>query len=151
MEFPIRKHPRLKNYDYATPNYYFVTICTHQKKCIFWNRDKVNRFGQIAEEKLLQIPNHYSNIAVDKYVIMPNHMHAILVLENSTNSLPKAIGQYKASVTRKIRKIDPKIIVWQTSFHDHIIRNECGYQKIWNYIDTNPAKWKEDCFYSSQE
>ena len=22
-------------YDYATPNYYFVTICTHEKQCIF--------------------------------------------------------------------------------------------------------------------
>jgi len=26
--FPSRKHPRLKSYDYSTPNYYFITICT---------------------------------------------------------------------------------------------------------------------------
>ena len=27
--FPVRKSPRLKNYDYSTPNYYFITICCH--------------------------------------------------------------------------------------------------------------------------
>ncbi|WP_180270772.1 transposase [Sporanaerobium hydrogeniformans] len=38
--------------------------------------------------------------------------------------------------------------IWQRSFHDHIIRNEQAYQKIWEYIDTNPLKWELDCFYT---
>ncbi len=37
--------------------------------------------------------------------------------------------------------------VWQKSFHDHIIRNESDYLKIWEYIDTNPSKWEEDIYY----
>lgn len=28
-----------------------------------------------------------------------------------------------------------------------LISKAMGYLKIWNYIDTNPAKWTEDCFY----
>ena len=40
-----------------------------------------------------------------------------------------------------------KVKVWQKSFHDHIIRDEQDYLKIANYIETNPAKWSEDCFY----
>jgi len=32
-------------------------------------------------------------------------------------------------------------------FHDHIIRDEREYQKIWQYIDENPMKWEEDCYY----
>ena len=40
--------------------------------------------------------------------------------------------------------------VFQRSFHDHIIRNERDYQKIWEYIETNPLRWKEDCFYPGQ-
>ena len=36
------------------------------------------------------------------------------------------------------------IHIFQRSFYDHIIRNEDDYQKIWNYIEVNPAKWKED-------
>lgn len=37
--------------------------------------------------------------------------------------------------------------LFQQSFHDHIIRSEKDYQKIWEYIDTNPIKWELDCFY----
>ena len=37
--------------------------------------------------------------------------------------------------------------VWQTRFHDHVIRNEKSYLKIWNYIDTNPLQWEKDIFY----
>lgn len=31
---PQRKHPRLKNYDYSTVGFYFVTVCTQGKKPI---------------------------------------------------------------------------------------------------------------------
>ena len=34
MNFPERKPTRLKNYDYSTPNAYFLTICTKDRKCI---------------------------------------------------------------------------------------------------------------------
>lgn len=37
--------------------------------------------------------------------------------------------------------------IWQTSYHDHIIRNDANYRRIWEYTDTNPAKWREDCYY----
>ena len=37
--------------------------------------------------------------------------------------------------------------IWQRSFHDHIIRDEKDYLKIWQYIDENPKKWEQDCFY----
>lgn len=35
--------------------------------------------------------------------------------------------------------------------HDHIVRGEADYLRIWNYIDTNPAKWREDCYYCQNE
>ena len=38
--------------------------------------------------------------------------------------------------------------LFQQSFHDHIIRTENDYRKIWEYIDTNPLKWELDCFYN---
>ena len=57
------------------------------------------------------------------------------------------IGQYKMTVTKCIREIKPDCKVWQRSFHDHVIRNQSRYEKIWNYIEDNPRKWEEDCFY----
>ena len=34
MDLPKRKPTRLKNYDYSTDGYYFITICTHNKRKI---------------------------------------------------------------------------------------------------------------------
>jgi len=33
-ELPQRKRLRLKNVDYSTPGAYFITICTHNRKCM---------------------------------------------------------------------------------------------------------------------
>jgi REP element-mobilizing transposase RayT len=53
------------------------------------------------------------------------------------------IGGYKAGVSRLCGKS-----VWQRSFHDHIIRDEDDYLRIAEYIQNNPAKWLEDCYYN---
>lgn len=34
-KLPQRKHPRLDNYDYSSAGLYFITICSHNRKCIF--------------------------------------------------------------------------------------------------------------------
>ena len=38
--------------------------------------------------------------------------------------------------------------IWQKGYYDRIIRNETDYLRIWSYIDTNPAKWGEDEYYT---
>lgn len=37
--------------------------------------------------------------------------------------------------------------VWQPRFHDHIIRNDDEYQRIFKYIKTNIHNWGKDKFY----
>ena len=132
--FPSRKHPRLKEYDYSTPNYYFITICTWKKQCLFGAAGSLNARGKIAEHGILQIEKHFPNVRVDHYVVMPNHVHAIIILQDDQANLTTVVGQYKSYVTRQIHKMEPDIQVWQTSFHDHGIRTQAGYEKIWNYI-----------------
>ena len=39
MDNPQRKNIRLKDYDYSTPGAYFITICTENRKSLFWNGD----------------------------------------------------------------------------------------------------------------
>jgi hypothetical protein len=57
-------------------------------------------------------------------------------------TLSRVIKQFKGAVTKKAG-----FPVWQKSFYDHIIRNEQDYVEVWNYIDTNPARWGEDKYY----
>jgi len=38
---------------------------------------------------------------------------------------------------------------WQPNYHDHIIRNESSYNRIFNYIKSNPKNWKNDSLKNS--
>ena len=152
MAYCSRKPTRIPGYDYSSENYYFVTICTHEKKCIFGTTDKLNKFGEIAKEDIRQIESHFDNVHIDHFIIMPNHIHMIIVLSSENRvSLSHVIGLYKSGVSRKIRKLQPELNVWQRSFHDHIIRNQQEYENIWQYIQYNDQKWAEDCFYPSAD
>lgn len=146
--FPVRKNPRLKHFDYSSQNYYFVTICTHQKTCIFGEPSALSTLGEIAKVCLKDISKHFPGVQTDKCVVMPNHVHAILILQGGTQHLPTVVGAYKAAVSKRIHSIFPGMSVWQSSFHDHVIRSQSDYERIWAYIDTNALRWSEDCFYT---
>lgn len=152
MELQHRKSPRIPGYDYSTEGYYFVTICTHDKKCIFGDGYELNRFGMIAKNDLETLEAHYSRLRIDKCVVMPNHIHAIVIIgcdggEGALPDLNAVVGQYKSGVSRKIHTFAPGKKIWQRSYHDRGIRTQAEYEKIWQYIDTNPQRWTDDCFY----
>ena len=149
MPFYSRKATRIPNFDYSSYNYYFITICTHEKNCIFGTPLQLNSLGKIAEKHILQLSSYYQTVLVDKYVVMPNHIHMILVLNGDENpSVTQIIGQFKRGITKEIRETNPQMQIWQRSFHDHVIRDQAGYEKIWLYIEGNPQNWKKDCFYT---
>lgn len=149
MAFYSRKSPRIPGYDYSSCNYYFITICTHEKRNIFGSPNQLNDIGIIVDRHIGNIPGFYKNILIDKFVVMPNHVHMILVLNDGEKnpSVSLIVGQFKRGVTMEVHRSHPEMEVWQRSFHDHVIRNQAGYEKIWQYIDDNPRKWEEDCFY----
>ena len=146
-EYPKRKSPRLKGYDYSSTNYYFVTVCTKDKKCLFGKPGELNALGKIVMFAIEMIPDHYLGVKLDQYVVMPNHVHLLLYLPEEIGKLGDIVGGMKSYATKQAHKIYPDLIIWQASYHDHIIRDEKGYQNIWLYIESNPVNWKKDCFY----
>ena len=153
MNRPVRKTIRIPGFDYATANFYFVTICTDNKRTIFGKPGQLNSLGLIAEKCILQIEKIYQGVRVDNYIVMPNHVHAIIVIDplKDAPSLIKIVGSYKTAVTKQIRQIYPDIVVWQRSFYDHVIRNQKGYERIWEYVQYNAQKWDEDDYYQIME
>ena len=81
---PQRRSIRLKGFDYAQPGKWFVTICTHNKKCIFGrvvlDEMRLNLLGRIATEYWLDIPHHFPNIELLTHIVMPNHLHGLFVI-----------------------------------------------------------------------
>jgi len=165
MDYPKRKLTRLKDYDYATPGAYFITICTDKKKCLFGRiRSQGNTgepqmqyspIGLIARQCLMDVENHYVNIKIDNWVIMPNHIHLLVQITERINpfptkmyDIPNVIGKYKAAVTRAVgNAFMHSGKLWQNSYYDHVVRSEQDYLDIWEYISANPSNWLEDCFY----
>ena len=163
MDFPKRKPNRLKEFDYSQPGAYFITICTKDKQSIFWENvgasiarpDTVplSAYGKIAEEAIQNITTHYPMITVDNYVVMPNHIHLLLQITADGSgramlapTISKVVQQMKGYVTKKIGES-----VWQKLFHDHVVRGEQDYLKIWEYIENNPKQWELDCVYVKEE
>lgn len=147
--FYSRKSPRIPGYNYTENNYYFITVCTHEKKCIFGTPKNLSFSGKIVFECIKKIEEVFPGVFVDASIVMPNHIHLILANENNKD-INLVIAQLKSAATRKIRRILPGQKVWQRSFHDHIIRNQREYEEIWKYVTYNYQKWEEDCFYSKE-
>ena len=87
-----RRSIRLKNYDYAQPGAYFVTICTHNRECILGEVSyagvRLNAFGEIVQACWRDLPAHYPHVILDIFVVMPNHVHSILVLSDVGGGSP---------------------------------------------------------------
>ena len=145
----------MKTFDYSTPTSYFITICTCEKQCLFGQPLQLNPYGEAAKAEIESMKNMRPGLHIDHYAVMPNHVHFLLSVHYDEipdgTPLPNVsgiIGCYKAGVARSIHQHNPNIRIWQRSFHDHVVRNEQEWQKIWQYIDDNPQKWEEDCFYT---
>ena len=161
MELSKRKPTRLKEYDYSTPGAYFITICTKNKKQILSKivgdgvldvpKNILTKYGEIADKYLRQMNEFYNNISVEKYVIMPNHIHLILrILENGTSGTPSPTNSVVSKFVSTFKRFCNREFgenIFQRSYHDHIIRSENDYGKIWEYLDTNVFRWENDCFY----
>ncbi|MGM9607334.1 MAG: REP-associated tyrosine transposase [Oscillospiraceae bacterium] len=158
MEKPERKPNRLKEYDYSQPGAYFVTVCTKNRSMLFGPVGADSISARMIERTFLETIEQYPNVNAPVYVVMPNHFHAILTLSRadmeSAPTISQVIQSFKRySTIEYIKLVKAGVLppfhgqVWQRSFYDHIIRNDDDYRTIWEYIENNPAKWKEDRFY----
>ena len=163
MDRPARKPNRLPNYDYSTPGAYFLTLCTKDKQCILGKivgggaldapRIRLTNAGTVVQ-KYIASGNRIPGVTVDKFVVMPNHIHMILFLDETAQcgssrapAPTNAMIPHFVSTFKRFCNKDLGSNIFQRSYHDHVIRGKNDYLKIWQYIDSNPAKWQHDCFY----
>ena len=159
-KFPNRKSARLKGYDYTSMGYYFITINSKNKRCIFGKiKDEVmypNKLGEIIIEEWETMAKIRKNIKLHEYVVMPNHFNAVVEICYSMNknnvprkflaahSLGTIIGSFKGAVTRKTNalKLGNEKGIWHVRFYDRIIRDAEELLNTNRYILNNVKNWK---------
>jgi putative transposase len=158
--------PRLPGHDYAGGGGYFITINTFQRAPIFGSHAPqgvvLSKCGRIAQEEWLRGQIIRPELVLDVFVVMPDHIHAILFLPGdrrgrrsqfpstgASNPLyrpPRSLGSliagFKSSTARRINllRVTPSAAVWQSNYHDHIIRTDRELARIREYILRNPLR-----------
>ena len=159
-----RKNLRLQHYDYSRAGYYYVTICTQNKKPYFGTiKEEVfypNEAAMIIEKIFKNLPKMYMDIETDEYIVMPNHVHCILQKKDKQEIpydglfLGDIVGGFKSKTTTEYikgvkEKNWPKFDrrLWQRNYYEHIIQDEKEYYQIKEYIRRNPENWLKDKYY----
>ena len=141
----------------------YVTICTHQRECLFGNVVggvmQLNAHGEIVWQEWLNVADHRPNVTLDAFVVMPNHVHGIIILRQAekpgvkqkfmrpvAGSLAMVVGGFKSAVSRRINihRDTPGGPVWQRGYHDKIAYDERMLNNARRYIANNPAHWPAD-------
>jgi len=132
----------------------------------------MNEVGARVQAVWDELPCHYPQVRLDAFAIMPNHVHGIVALPpvgarfiapdstiapksvassstiapNPVPTVGEIVRGFKARCTRAINQMRNTcgIRVWQRNYYEHIIRGEVDYNRIAEYISTNPQRWMSD-------
>ena len=132
---------------------------------------RLSEWGRIVHEFWDTLPAHFPNITIDCRVTMPNHNHAIINIRHDrrgavaaptvaapnisetgeeTSPLRPTLGQivayYKYQTTKRLNELrgTPGVPFWQRNYWEHVIRDEMDLNRIQQYIENNPLRWRED-------
>ena len=160
----------MRDYDYSSPGYYFVTICTHKRECILGaiesQRMVPNDLGLMVSQQWQELSQTFSGMENRHFVVMPNHIHGIIQIMPSrckglinqtptpnhvpstkrAKSIPlgEIIRQFKARSTHTIRNTSQLYQIWKRNYYEHIIWDSAELDSIKTYIRENPRRWDED-------
>ena len=159
--YPSRKKLRLPTYHYSSSGSYFLTFCTKNKEpllCSILGFDtlgvpirKMTKAGTLTEQHLVQIPSHYENVCLNHWVVMPNHVHLLLTVSEDSgaprSSRPTELVPRIIAALKRLTNKSSGESLWQSSYYDHVIRDEQDFLRCWEYIEHNPYRWEEDRYY----
>jgi len=170
------KSAGLPNHDCSSAGFYFVTLCTYKRRCLFGDAVdgelQLSKFGAHVESAWREIPRCHNNVRLDAFVIMPNHLHGIISLDSATDDFDneRAVSADREAMDRlpTVREIVHAFKarcafyleangclekngldaapVWQRRFHEHIIADEKAYRDIVQYIEKDLQQWQRDIY-----
>src|SRR5919109_3768080 len=113
---------------------YFISSSTDQKQQLLQS----DRMASLFVDVLL----HYrqqKKYLLHEFVVMPDHFHLLITLGEVT--LERAIQFIKGGFSYRAKhELGFRREIWQTSFHDHRVRDADEYGEFRKYIHENPVK-----------
>ncbi|BCY16949.1 hypothetical protein hrd7_07980 [Leptolinea sp. HRD-7] len=159
-----RRSIRLSNFDYSQPGAYFITIVSHERRCIFGVIENdcltLSLAGQCVDAIISALPEHFP-VEINHRVVMPNHIHILLTINSNEPEIQNvnikplrgspaqticAIMQnLKSNSSRHIHRMwNNNESVWQRNYYEHVVRNQDDFDRIYSYIENNPLTWQKD-------
>jgi REP element-mobilizing transposase RayT len=151
---------RIKNWNYASRGWYFITIATHNRIPLFgYIKDGVmylNECGQIVAEEWENSKEIRPYMRFDTYVVMPDHVHFLVQLKHNQHYIPRhfigkvfkrlsrSIPSFVAAIKRictiriRVHLHQPHMRIWQANYHDSIPRTPTHVNAVRRYIRNNP-------------
>lgn len=121
-----RRSIRLRDYDYAQSGLYFVTICVHDRLCLFGDiyNDvmRLNDAGTMTHQWFIELENKFPDLQCDEFICMPNHIH-LIIAKTGKREYQQTVGSdlcVRPSPSESTQKGDPngsasplqKIVQW---------------------------------------
>jgi REP element-mobilizing transposase RayT len=136
---------RLKYWDYSTPDWYYVTICTKYRSCHFGEvvmgknepEMEYSEIGEVAKWYWEEIPKRYPNVTLDVFQIMPNHIHGIVVI----NELQTPESEGSSPVAACPGMLPQGEEMWPANFNQFSKPIKGSLSMIINHYKGDVTKW----------
>ena len=144
------KKTRCPNHDYRSRSIYMITLNKKEGVSdfshVYGRRSdgnlisgvRYNDNGRIISEALRNVPLNFPEVRIEHYKIMPDHIHFII---NVTVPTSYHLGKVISKLTAECNGACPSEGIFETGYHDRILRRKGQLQILINYIDDNPRRW----------
>ena len=128
--------PRLRRLDwlYTDCPIYYLTLCTHHRKCSLANAPIHQGFRKFAE----RATDHH--VFVGFFMIMPDHIHCFAAFSPESPPLWQWVKALRGDLSKILRQDEGEGTHWEKDFFDHVLRSEESYREKMEYARQNPVR-----------
>lgn len=131
---PRAKRPRLKRFTYKGQYRYFLILCTKGRENYFQDREIINLILAVLKEK-----SEKEKFKVWAYCFMPDHLHLVVEGLDNNCDLKRFVFRFKQKSGYLASKRN-RIVLWQKSYYDHVLRKEEDLKEVCKYTWANPVR-----------
>ena len=115
------------------------TLCGPDESHVAWV--KASPLGDAVKRYWHEIPSHHPHVKVLRSQLMPDHFHGILfVTEKTSVHLGTIINSFKKACSFAAREMNISQPLWESEYHDRILKSENQLDRMIDYIVDNPRR-----------